>query len=159
MNAISDLRRTAFTIVTAICMPLVVVGLFLITTVAAQAQDIAGRFTLIETQKGVFRIDTITGDVSRCEEDGGRWTCALLADERRAYEGRVAQLQDENRHLREMIENNGLAQRPQADTRGSMTLPSEEEVERALGLFERVMRGVFGIARDLERENESRHRL
>ncbi len=118
----------------------------------AAAQDISGRFTLIETNQGVFRIDTVNGNVSRCEQSGGQWACQLLADERRALQNRIARLQDENAQLRRLAGDNGIARdrtafAPEDD---GFQLPSEAEVDRALGLMERVVRRFVGIVRDID---------
>ena len=94
------------------------------------------RYQLQRTDSGFARIDTRTGEVSTCVESGEQLVCRLAADERTALmeeidalEARVAALEA---------------------TGTGRVLPTDEEMDRAIGLMERFMRGFVGIVRDLD---------
>ena len=103
---------------------------------AAHAQD-TERFRLDRTDGGFARIDTTTGEVSTCTERGGQLVCRMAADERSALEARLDELEDRIALL-------------EADGIGGGGLPNDAEIDRAIGLMERFMRGFVGIVRDLE---------
>jgi hypothetical protein len=55
--------------------------------VAALAQEgNQNRFRLEKTESGFVRLDTETGALTLCRDEGGALTCRMAADERAAYE-------------------------------------------------------------------------
>ena len=111
-------------------------ALFVALPVTAVHAQEAERFRLERTGSGFARIDTATGEVSTCTERGGQLVCRMAADERSALQARL----DELEARVETLEASG--------TRGG--LPSDAEIDRAIGMMERFMRGFVGIVRDLE---------
>jgi hypothetical protein len=76
--------------------------LFGIGGVAAQRMPDAenGRYTLSPVTNGVIRLDTRTGDVSTCTNNGTGWACYAVPDERAAMDAEIGRLQAENEKLK-----------------------------------------------------------
>ena len=109
--------------------------------VPATAQDGgAARYQLQRIEGGYARIDTATGEVSTCTETrtetGAQLVCRMAADERGALEDQIAALEVRV----EALEAGGAAR----------ALPSDAEIDRAIGMMERFMRGFVGVVRDLD---------
>ncbi len=109
----------------------------------AEAQQ---RFQLERTERGIVRLDTETGALTLCREDGEGLTCRMAPDERAAYENELDLLERRVAALEERI---GKA--PPASGTG---LPSEAEVDRSLSIMERFMRSFMGIVREFTGENK-----
>ena len=122
----------------AASVPLALAASFLASPSVAQVADEGAeqgrvvRYQLERTENGYARIDTATGEVSSCTERGDQLVCRMAADERTALMEEVAALE---RRV-EALEKGGI----------DRALPSEEDVDRAVGLVERMMRGLMGIA-------------
>ena len=119
----------ATTIAATLAIPLV---LPMAGTALGQEAD---RYRLQPTDTGFARIDTATGEVSTCTRNGEQLVCRIAADERTALMERLDELEERIAAL----EADGTAAR----------LPSTEEVDRALGIMERVMRGFVDVVREL----------
>ena len=104
-------------------------------TVPAPAQE--ARYQLQSTGDGYARIDTVTGEVSTCTQSGEQLVCRMAADERTALEDQIASLEARV----EALESGAAV---------SGGLPSDAEVDRAIGMMERFMRGFVGIVRELD---------
>ena len=113
----------------ALALPLAMIGSF-----GAHAQDV--RYQLQRTDDGYARINTQTGEVSTCTERGDQLVCRMAADERAALLEEVAALEERLAALE--------------GGRGPTGLPGDDDVDRALSLMERFMRGFVGIVRDLD---------
>ncbi len=65
-----------------------------------------GRYTMSPITDGMMRLDTKTGEVSTCSNNGNGWACYAVPDERAAFDAEIGRLQAENdklkaqRHLR-----------------------------------------------------------
>ena len=110
----------------------------LLAASVAHAQE-PERFRLERTDGGFARIDTATGEVTTCIERGDQLVCRLAADERAALMARMDELEARIERL---------------EDRSATGLPSDAEVDRALGLMERFMRGFVGIVRDLDETSQ-----
>ena len=111
----------------------VLVLLLTVPTAFAQEGDEA-RYQLQRTDNGYARIDTRTGEVSTCIERGEQLVCRMAADERSALMEEIAALEE-----RVVV----LEESPMGGA-----LPTDEEVDRAIGAMERMMRGFLGIVRE-----------
>ncbi len=118
----------------------VIVFLALLPCAAAQAQDRVERFQLERNDDGYVRLDTQTGAVSVCREDGDQLVCRLSADERSAMESETDRLRADLAALEKRVA--ALEAAP------AVKLPSEEDVDKTLGLMERFLRRFIDIARD-----------
>lgn len=112
----------------------------------AEDTDMA-RFALEKTDGGFVRLDRKTGALTLCQEKDGTLTCRMAADERAAYEEDLARLEKRVEALEK-----GLAT-GQPLAKGE-PLPSDEEVERSIGIMERFMRSFFGLVEEFKQQEE-----
>jgi hypothetical protein len=117
--------------------------LLALTPVLASAQPASeppasdnGRYAMTPTADGFLRLDTRTGKVSLCVTKDAMAQCRAAADERAAYETEIADLRRQNEALRK----GGAAP--------SLRLPSEEEMDKALGFMEKFIRRMNRAMRD-----------
>lgn len=114
----------------------------------ALAEDTDGaRFALEKTDGGFVRLDRKTGALTLCQESDGTLTCRMAADERAAYEEDLARLEKRV----EALERSLATGRPLAK---GEPLPSDEEVERSIGIMERFMRSFFGLVEEFKQQEE-----
>ncbi len=110
-----------------------------------QAGAAPGRYTMTPTENGFLRLDTQTGAVSLCMRKDGRWACESVADDAKLLRDEIARLARENEALRRRLAE--LEGRKSG--RPGLTLPSEEEVDKALSLMERFLRKFKDMAKRL----------
>jgi cell division protein FtsB len=116
---------------------------------AAEAAD--QRYVLEKVEGGLIRLDTKTGSLSHCSVAAGEWTCRSLLDDRRLYQDEVAALEGENAALKARIGALETRIRELEAKRGSrLELPSDEEIDRLMGLIDRMMRRFLDFARSLD---------
>lgn len=109
----------------------------------ASAQDPApGRYSMQKSETGIARLDTQTGEVSLCQEKDGQLVCRMAADERAAFEQELDLLTKRV----EALEKTAKA----SESVAKQDLPAEEEIDRAMGIMERMMRRFMDIVKDLE---------
>ncbi|MDO9059459.1 MAG: hypothetical protein Q7U92_10635 [Bradyrhizobium sp.] len=70
--------------------------------VVAQAMPDAenGRYSMSTVGNGVIRLDTRTGAVSTCSNNGAGWACYAVPDERAALDAEIGRLQADNARLK-----------------------------------------------------------
>ena len=118
----------------AFTLPLLIAG-------AATAEG-EGRYQMERTADGFVRLDTRTGEVSLCKEASGQIACRMAADERAAFEAELDLLTKRVEAL-EKAQRSGLyADKPR--------LPTDEEIDRTMGIMERMMRRFMEIVKTLE---------
>lgn len=93
-----------------------------------------GRYAMQQTPDGFLRLDTRTGKVSLCTVKDGAARCTLAADERDAYEREIAALKD------------GKDAKPA--TGSGPRFPTDDEIDRTLGVMQKLWRGMNRIIRD-----------
>jgi hypothetical protein len=103
---------------------------------AALAQQ--PRYSFQAVEGGLMRLDTETGAVSLCTRAGENYACRGVADDRAALQEEIDRLRRENDALR----------KGGASPQGGMRLPSEEEIDKAMGLFEKMMRRMMRTLKD-----------
>ncbi|HMB48525.1 MAG TPA: hypothetical protein VKN63_09645 [Afifellaceae bacterium] len=118
-----------------------------------------GRYTLVVVDDGFIRLDTQSGEISRCTGDPDKLTCRLAADERLAYIGEIERLESRIDDLEERtarLESTGTAtdRAPAMSRNQDFGLPSDEEIDHALGVTDKIFRRFFGMVRDLRRDME-----
>lgn len=111
-----------------------------------------GRFTLQPAEGGFVRLDTATGDVSICAGTGAAFECKPVRDDR-DMQREIARLVDENKELKAEIQrlegvlgSDGGAGKPKP----RLELPSEEDVDKALGYVERMFKKFRDKLRELD---------
>lgn len=115
------------------------------TAMAANADD--GRFTLEKVTGGYVRLNTVTGEVSFCEQKAGQFVCRISPSERAAYEDQIRALQDRLDQVEERI-----AILEGREPEPGQRLTTEEEFEQTLGFMEKFFRRFMGIVKDFEQE-------
>lgn len=121
-------------------------------SVGSAAADERGRYVLEPVEDGVIRLDTESGTVSHCRTRTGNWRCESLADERKALDDEIGRLAEENERLKQRVaelEAELMDERPGGS---SLRLPSEEDLDRVVGFFEKLMRRLMDMARDLNED-------
>jgi len=127
----------------------------------ANAEEIqqTGRYTLVVVDDGFIRLDTQSGEIARCTGDPDKLTCRLAADERLAYIDEIERLEDRIDGLEERVTKLEAARPaprrgPAFGKRRDYGLPSDEEIDEALDLTDKVFRRFFGLVQDLKRDME-----
>ena len=122
----------------ALTFPVLLVSL----TAGALAAE-PDRYRLEKSPDGYVRMDTRTGRMWLCREDGADLSCSAAVEAGTdASDTKLADLEARIAALEARLD---------AQSSGG-ELPSEEEFERSLSLMERFMHRFMGIVRDLEDE-------
>nr|WP_234794671.1 hypothetical protein [Xaviernesmea oryzae] len=107
-----------------------------------------GRYVMERSEHGLIRLDTATGEVSLCRESGETVACRMAADERAAFE---RELDDLTRRVDALEKARNLAPAP----RPSANLPTDEEIDRSIGIMERWMRSFFDMVHSFENKQST----
>ncbi len=110
-----------------------------------------GRYTMSPVDGGFARLDTETGAMSICKSKGADWACEPMSDLSAALKGQVAKLENDNQDLRTEIKRledliglgdkkDGTEGKRPERPGGGLTLPSEEDVDKALSYLERMVK-------------------
>ena len=113
---------------------------FLVTS-AAYA-DGEGRYQMERTADGFVRLDTVTGEMSLCKEATNQVTCRMAADERIAFENELDRLTKRVEALEKAQRSALSVDKPR--------LPTDEEIDRTMGVMERMMQRFMDIVKNLE---------
>lgn len=100
-----------------------------------------------------LKIDRRTGDVSLCASRSGGWSCELIADDRKAYEDRIAELEAENERLGKRI----AALEAAADGTRAPLLDKDDErrLQEFFDLSDRMFRHFFDLVDRLRERDEA----
>jgi hypothetical protein len=134
-------------LVPAMCL-LLTTTLFLTTTLGwpASAEEASGRYTLAPLEGGIVKLDTRTGTLTECRRKDDALSCTLVPDERQPLQDEIDRLSRENSELRARL---GSKAPPAGNTVApAPSLPSDAEIDRALSLMERFLRGLKDIIRE-----------
>ncbi|MBS1180195.1 MAG: hypothetical protein H6Q99_75 [Proteobacteria bacterium] len=121
----------------------------LLSAFAASAENLPADdgYSLQPAVGDYLKIDRRTGDVSLCATRGGAWSCELIADDRKAYEERIDELEAENDRLSKRI---AALEAPAGDSRVPLL---DEDDERRLHEFfdlsDRMFRHFFDLVEQL----------
>jgi hypothetical protein len=116
------------------------VAILLATAASPALAQTSGRFTFQPVDGGLMRLDTETGQVSMCTRAADSFACRSVADDRAALQEEIDRLKREN----DMLRRGGVP--PQAG--GGLKLPSEEDIDKAMGVFEKMMRRMMRTFRE-----------
>ncbi|MEA2829482.1 MAG: hypothetical protein QOF22_230 [Bradyrhizobium sp.] len=98
---------------------------------AATAQSVPdtenGRYALSPVTDGVIRLDTRTGAVSTCTDNGAGWACYAVPDERAALDAEIGRLQAENEKLKAEL----AAHEPTVTGKIAEPLPKTDSLKKA----------------------------
>ncbi len=98
-----------------------------------------------------LKIDRRTGDVSLCASRGGAWSCELIAEDRKAYEERIVELEAENEKLEKRIE----ALEAQHTRAPLLDAEEERRFQEFLNLGDRMFRHFFDLVERLREREEA----
>jgi flagellar biosynthesis/type III secretory pathway protein FliH len=122
----------------------------LVTEQAFAAEETTGRYVLQRAGDGFIRLDTVTGATAHCRQKQAAWHCESLSDEQASAREEIATLQAENRKLRRQVESLEARLAQQERKSGSKSgLPSDEEFDRIMEFFDKVMRRFMEFAKTL----------
>lgn len=173
MTAMSPWKISAF----AMAAPLaagMVVGLG--ESRAAMAQSMPdtenGRYALSPVPDGAIRLDTRTGAVSICNNNGAGWACYAMPDERAALDAEIGRLQAANEKLKaelaarepaasgkidEPLPKSDSLKKPEPKTaegerKIEIPLPSDRDMDRAMSFLEQAWRRLVEIANRMQKD-------
>ena len=150
----------------------------LVATGGAVAQSMSdnenGRYALSPIPDGVIRLDTRTGAVSTCNNNGAGWACYAVPDERKAFDEEIGRLQAENAKAKAEVEKlkAELAVREPADEalpkpdspkkaepktaenerKIEIPLPSDRDMDRVMTFLEQAWRRLVEMANRMQKD-------
>jgi hypothetical protein len=124
-------------------------------TVAQGAADVgADNFAFAPATGPQLKIDRRDGVISLCQQTDGQWACKLVADDRKAYEDRLAELEDQNARLSARVaELERKLQNLPVPTPDGADL---EKFDQFLDLSDRMFRHFFNMVDDLKRDQKGK---
>lgn len=117
-----------------------ILGLAAIGAPTAWANE--GRFIMERAEGGFVRLDTQTGEMSLCRMQEEQIVCRLSADERRVFEDEITLLEERIDRLEEALATEGRSL--------DNGLPTEDEIDRTMGIMENMMRRFLGVIEEFE---------
>jgi hypothetical protein len=165
---------------------LLAVTLVAFGTGAASAQPMLdaenGRYALSPVADGVLRLDTRTGAVSTCSNNGTGWACYTVPDERAALDAEIGRLEADNEKLKAQLAEReptvpgkfdeplpkGDSLRPPAEPkvaegerkieipRIEIPLPSDRDMNRMMSALELAWRRLVDMANRVQKDVSGR---
>ena len=122
------------------------------SAVLAQTPPADDGYSLQPAVGDYLKIDRRTGDVSHCAARDGAWSCQLIAEDRKAYEERIAELEAENDRLNKRL----AALDAQAKSAQAPLLDKDDErrLQEFLDLGDRMFRHFFDLVERLRQREE-----
>ncbi|MGY8664442.1 hypothetical protein Q3C01_19120 [Bradyrhizobium sp. UFLA05-109] len=130
-----------------------------------------GRYTMTPTPDGVLRLDTRTGVVSTCSNNGTGWACYAVPDERSALDAEIGRLQAELEKLKAQLAAGPTVSGkiddalPKSDSlkkaepkaaennrKIEVPLPSDQDVDRVVSFLERAWRRLIEMANRVQKD-------
>ena len=168
MSPATSSSKFSTTIIAAIAFGFTAIG----AAAADSEPDTAnGRYTLAPAADGVIRLDTRTGAVSNCNNNGNGWACYAVPDERAAMDQEIGRLQAENEKLKAQLAERETTSPgkneealPKSDKQGGppkavgserkieIPLPSDQDMDRVMSFVERAWRRLMEIANRMQKD-------
>ena len=112
------------------------------------------------SKDGVIRLDTKTGAMALCaRKDKDQWACEDMADSQRRLMDEIERLQSENKSLKAQVDHLeetlglGEGQADAAKPGTKLTLPTEQDVDKAFDYFERMLNKLHERMDKLEKKH------
>ena len=110
------------------------------------------RFILERTETGYVRMDTQTGDMAFCTEDGNQLICRAAADERAAFQKQLNSLQMRVDELETKLQSGSSL----GSREWSEGLPSQEDFDQGLDYMEQFFNRFRGVIEGQEPPSDNR---
>ncbi|MBU6463379.1 MAG: hypothetical protein KGK01_08185 [Bradyrhizobium sp.] len=145
--------------------------------VAALAQPMPdaenGRYTLSPIPDGVLRLDSRTGAVSTCTNNGNGWACYTAPDERAALDTEIGRLQADNDKLKaqlaereatapgkideplpkgDSLKNPPEPKAAEGERKIEIPLPSDRDMDRMISALEQAWRRLVDMADRMQKD-------
>jgi hypothetical protein len=131
-----------------------------------------GRYALAEVNDGVIRLDTRTGAVSTCSNNGNGWACYAVPDERAALDTEIGRLQADNEKLKaqlaareptvtgkidEPLPKTDSLKKPEpkiaeGERKIEIPLPSDRDMDRMMSFLEQAWRRLLDMANRVQKD-------
>jgi hypothetical protein len=131
-----------------------------------------GRYTLSQTADGLVRLDTRTGAVSTCSNNGKGWACYAVPDERNALDAEIGRLQADNEKLKaqlaareptvtgkidEPLPKTDSLKKPEpkvaeGERKIEIPLPSDRDMDRMMSFLEQAWRRLVEMANRMQKD-------
>ena len=130
-----------------------------------------GRYSLAPVADGVLRLDSRTGAVSTCTNNGTGWACYAVPDERAALDAEIGRLQADNEKLKTELaareptvsgktdealpKSDSLKSDPKAadsERKIEIPLPSDQDMDRVVSFLERAWRRLVEMANRMQKD-------
>jgi hypothetical protein len=132
-----------------------------------------GRYALSPVTDGVIRLDTRTGVVSTCSNNGNGWACYAVPDERAALDAEIGRLQADNEKLKAQLASReptvtGKIDEPLPKTDSlkkpepkvaegeqrklEIPLPSDRDMDRMMSFLEQAWRRLLEMANRVQKD-------
>jgi hypothetical protein len=131
-----------------------------------------GRYSLAPVADGVLRLDSRTGAVSTCTNNGTGWACYAVPDESAALDAEIGRLQAENEKLKAELAAReptvaGKIDEPLPKTDSlkkaepkvadgerkiEIPLPSDRDMDRVVSFLEQAWRRLIDMANRLQKD-------
>jgi hypothetical protein len=131
-----------------------------------------GRYALSPVTDGVIRLDTRTGMVSTCSNNGTGWACYSVPDERAALDAEIGRLQADNEKLRaqlaareptvtgkvdEPMPKSDSLKKPEpkvaeGERKIEIPLPSDRDMDRVMSFLEQAWRRLVEMANRMQKD-------
>ena len=109
---------------------------FVLSPLGLAAED---RFVMKETDNGIIRMNTETGQVSHCTFEDEKLACRMADDDRDSYEEEIAR-------LKEQMKTPGEG--------GKVGLPSDEDIDEAVTAFEKFAGAILEAMKRIQKDVE-----
>jgi hypothetical protein len=131
-----------------------------------------GRYALQAVTDGVIRLDTRTGAVSTCSNNGNGWACYAVPDERNALDVEIGRLQADNERLKaqlaareppvtgkidEPLPKTDSLKKPEpkiaeGERKIEIPLPSDRDMDRMMSFLEQAWRRLLDMANRVQKD-------
>jgi hypothetical protein len=131
-----------------------------------------GRYVLSPVADGVIKLDTRTGAVSSCSNNGTGWACYVVPDERDAFDAEIGRLQGDNEKLKaqlaereptvpgkidEPLPKSDSLKTPEpkvadGERKIEIPLPSDRDMDRMTSFLEQAWRRLVDMANRMQKD-------
>ena len=131
-----------------------------------------GRYALSPVPDGVIRLDTRSGAISTCSNNGNGWACYATPDERAALDTEIGRLQADNEKLKaqlaareptvtgkidEPLPKTDSLKKPEpkvadGERKIEIPLPSDRDMDRVMSFLEQAWRRLIEMANRMQKD-------